>query len=1131
MTSIVSGGGSSAEFQTYDDVQLKQATQNLDHQPRDTVSSASPTHSLGDAYLDAYVNPPSKVELPTPTSTAMPSQEVMVDRLMALREAANGNTQTLTKNVIKMTEDQKVFYEAMNSHINALSAAQLQEIAYQPGMSKEAIQEQIIFAMLHPDAEVPENVRTLANQVYTTSLADAQQQLGPAWTPVSLEWAMDAGIMLNMQNIFDGVVKGLNIGNEEADQLRFAMENPEAASSLSPKLQAIFKQVMGKVQKQAQFQMGLPSGWQVPKQEDSGITSLTANFDQRFSAAVQKMVDEGKITESQSRQLETLHYNPDADVPDAAKLKGMVKDIETPILKELQKLWGFPPDYRPAPGASSHDATINALYMSSFDKLLNNASPPLSEEQKALIRAAQGGNGPVLSPALQAVSDKIKGMAVAEMKATYGLPDDWAAPIAAIPNFSTAASSHETLSAILNHGKETLAAGQKLLEGMPNTELKNTYMVFLSLCATSLAKLAEALTITSITQSKISHVLSEMRLDQSINKIKKEQRALEKMRKEQESQQKTGIGAIFTNIINWVINIVLIVVTLGTAIALIVDAAEHGKDLGSLSLVNYAFEVANRIVGKPLGTWLLVLLVIAIAILALLSPIFLVLLIVVVAVVLVDVWLGNGDIVTNLLLAVGFDETTAAILSMVICMIIGIVIDIILSVLIEVCTLGTGTEVTVALWTAKIAMYTAKVVTFIVRIVTTIISKIVAVCRLVGTILKTIMKVVQAVVKAIMKLIDLAMQTIKTIIAAAKKIAQEAADAVKTVIKTSVKKATTLADDIMEAAIKKTATKLGKESAELTEEVAQNAAVKFMKKSVNKAGKLCKKCGLDKAGKWVKKEVKSAFTSSGDDLVESEVKVAKSSYDKLVDSIQNLGDVKRQEEKIEKLKDLQSTMQDLKSLEKKMEKAQDATQYEGEYKALKNTLNDIIEGVKDAEGNVIEKGVKDFDEGLGNKVVAWEKLHESEKNFKLAKMEFKAAKNVGRETIEEEADYQAKKAAYKSAEEINDKAQEEVNKLFEEGMIDYVIKAKEVVGSAMNAINNIQGIQNNLLEAKLARLKAALEAYLTEMDFMIKLLKDTAARLMESVTALGNDISDIGKQIRHLYQSNSQTMTALSMAA
>lgn len=1200
MTSIVSGNGSTTNYQTFDDTQLQQATKNLEAQSTDTINSAAPLSTLN--YVEAYVNPAGKVQLPQPTTNQASSPEQAMKNLQSMRSSANGKASSMESQLTSALGNQKVYYSAVEDQISQLTDAQLQELAYQPGMTDEALKGEVSYAVTHPDVDVPDNVRQIANIIAASALESAQQTLGPDWTPTSVAWVQDANIMMSAQGYFSDAVSdipGLTPG--EIQELHFAMENPDAVNSLSPRLKAIFQQVMGKVNTSMQKNVGAPPNWSFPSDGESA-TSLSSAFDCKFKLALHHQVNEGKVTQDQARLLEALHYNPNADVPNAGQLKAQLANIENGVLGELQKSWGFPSGYRPSPCTQNREAVLNGAYQSAFNTQLNNITPPLSADEKAAIRAAQGGTGPSgLSPELQEIADKVKAMATNDVIDMLGLPKNWTPNAGEVTAPSTSSSPIEgpIVKGLMQNADELVAAGQKTMKNMPETAATNQYMVFLTALGGALAAFSEMLTISQIAQVGLSKVASEMQLDQKMNQIEKQRKALDEMKEKQEAQKGGFVGALM-NCLTWICNILLVIVTCGAALGLIIAAAAQGRDMASLDLVSYSFEIAAKAFGKPLGTWIMVIGFVVMWIIAsLLAPFTfgasLAIQVMMTAIVLIDIYAGNGTIVTEILLACGIPETAAMIISMVICIIVSIIIDLIISAVIEVCTAGSGTAATVALWTAEIGLFVAKVSASIARVVTKVVNAIMDFIKLFSCVLKAL-KAVKAILKGLQELGELALDFMKGMkdgMVAGVKAAGKRANSIgkgigkagKAVAKSGDNFAENLADTGLAKMVGKGVDKLKESDAITTIKSAVEglAEKQIVVKSRRAISVIAEKLAENFAFKnWdIVKEFKETLTSVKEFLVE----------------LKNIGDVEYHAAKVQQLKELKQTMSLLKTA-RNAEKTEDSMR---DLTKLEEQLDNILNGIPTGNDAGKAKPLKESDKVLADKISAWNNLHKSEGEFNeakaardgvegvsrggdtrlgrmahslksnlnpknwdvveafkstpeeqlaKAKKHQKALESIDRTSLSasEQSVHDAEEAAakeavekleakmpaelrYREAKEASDQAIEKYEEVFDSSYMDVILKAKIIVEQVFQGISAAQGIQTNVLQGQIAMIKAEMEAYKTQADYYMQRFALLASDMQDSATEIGEQIGNIAENIQQIYSSNSRTMSQLAMAA
>lgn len=1147
MTSIVNGGGSTANFETtYDDVQLKEATNHLDVNTKDTTASIAPAGVLGVGYSNPYVSPSAKVMLPQPTAdSGKLNYSSLVTGLKEASKSMQGKGIAQANQLANGASEQKTFYSGLNTQIKNLTDAELKGLEYQPEMTPDEVRGQLLFAALHPEMEVPANVRVLADQVYQTSLSNTQQEIGqPNWNPASLGWVQDSGIMMHMQTLFQeaaGNVSGLS--KEDKAQLHFVMENPKAFESLSPELKEIFKQVMGSVHMQAQKMHGIPDSWQFPSDEEDAM-GLSSMFDSKIEHTLSKLVDKDKLSKKEAAQLSSLHYDPNASFPDGDKLKAKLAILEKKVLAQLQEQWGFPPGYRPPTNSSDRTKTLNISYQSTFDKALKAYSPPLTEKEAAEIRAAQASTDQAsLSPELQKASSAIKALATQKVISEYGLSAEWSPEVGAIIGDSDLSPSNPILGNILKALFEHKKIAEKTVASLPEGQMKAGYMVFLSVIGSALAKLAEVLTRSQVAQANISKTLSQTKLDQELTKIKHQMDAFKEM---QEKQEKGGFMGFLSNAMNWIMNAVVFVFCAPLAIATMVDAAQNGQDLASLNMIDQTFVIANRELGKPLGSWVVMLATLVIVVVLLVVaivvtvasggllglPAFALLLGPIMAVLLIDTCYGGGSYLTNSLEAFGIPPMAAMIITMIVGVILSIIVDIIICAVIFVATAGVGTEVIIGIIGAQIAAWAgqaaAATATAVVQATIVVIEFVIAAVQALGKIgeaIAMLMRVVFNIIKAVIKMvIDTVKFVVKTLMKLAEllqKLISAIKDACKALLNELLESAAALAARLTEKLTEKLATNLPETIAKATSWVGEKvtkalekAAQKFAENAATYTEKSAK---TFEEVKDIAVNISKSFSKTKEDVLQ----IAKD-FRNAVDAVDDGKTVAEMREataiwkagkqtQIDNLKDLKGSYSEFSQATKSRDtqRIQDATE----------EINKLIDSVADSNP------------ALARRMTAKVDMEVQRVSYEIAKDNLKAAKEGAQTGANATSDITKAKAVLKECTENLDKAVSKFGETEMDSWTSYILKTKNFVKHSFDATQSLTQVQTNILQGQMAMLKAAMDAYNTQIEYMIKLLTDMISRLLSGVTSLGEDISSIGKQIQQLYKSNSQTMSSLSTAA
>lgn len=649
--------------------------------------------------LGVYTSLPGNPKLTNPSSDNTPGGFDHINNLLQ-----NFPDQVLTFfNSLPSVEGDK-FPEELDQKIAEIPEDTLAKIGGGDAQKGAAM---LRFAVLHPDAKMtlPSNPDMSASQfaAFVTVLRDnvtGQVGHGPSALLVSVEDAAMNGLS---QFNFQGAVLALGLSDADQKAVFFANSVPSAAALLSPALQAALKSAQSAAAAKTEGATGCPPGWLTPPNGKDLETLIGNTLVTNVTNSLSQELMDGKITKAQYNEMRTLFFSPDSDTPNKATLLPMLNSIIGQETQGLQKIYGFPDSYSPEIEAAGYNGVLNCTFSANFNTLLGKQTPPLTADQQTQLQQAllSSTSEAALPDDLKTIFENLKGAAIAQLSKTYGVPLTWT-PDAAVLSTAAAKSTDPGIvqaQIALNQGKEWLSYAKQAYAdysasmpaaagggGGPDPSTGILIKDYMKTVALALQGMQEMLYELSTTDSSMAAMMNKVQNDSKIGQLKKQAAQLQKTIDQQKKMDSLGpLKAIF----QWLIMLILIMFLgpVGYAIAMVlmvcmvVQSAKQlseGKSFGSV-MANMNFiddlsatlkDIGNAI-GGPFGQFFAHLAtIVTLIVMCVVCPELLVM----------DLMLGSGSIVKDLLEAFGVPPKAAEMAAMIIQIIAQVVIGIALAI-------------------------------------------------------------------------------------------------------------------------------------------------------------------------------------------------------------------------------------------------------------------------------------------------------------------------------------------------------------------------------------------------------------------------------------------------------------------
>lgn len=549
------------------------------------------------------------------------------------------------------------------------------------------------FAALHPDANVPANLATLATTVRDQASTKAGH--GPSPMLIAIEDKATNGLA---QVNFQMAVLSMNLSEADQKALYFANNVPSAAALLSPALQAALKNAQGQAATKTENATGCPPGWLSPPDAKAYEAEVGKQYATNVTNLLSQQLLDGTISKAQYNEMRTLFFSPDADTPNRDTLLPLLNTVTGQATQGLQKQFGVPNGYSPQVDAAGYNGILNCTFSANFSALLAKQSPALTPDQQTLLKGAllSSAAEEALPPDLKAIFESVKDAAIAKLSSSYGVPLTWTPNAEVLSLAATKSQDPGIVQAqiMLDQGKEWLSHAKQALTAMnlstggggggggPLEVLIKNYMKTVAL---ALSGMQEMLYELSTTSADMASMMNKVQNDAKIGQLKKQKAELDKMIAEQKKMDSLGpLKVIF----QWIIILILVMFLgpVGLAIAalltttMVVQSAQQlsqGKSimdvLKNMDFIDdlaKTFAQMGNAIGGPFGQFLSHLMtILTLVSMAVLAP----------ELVTCDLMIGSGSLVKNGLEALGVPPQTAQTAAMAIQMIAQVTIGILLA--------------------------------------------------------------------------------------------------------------------------------------------------------------------------------------------------------------------------------------------------------------------------------------------------------------------------------------------------------------------------------------------------------------------------------------------------------------------
>ncbi|MBA2726816.1 MAG: hypothetical protein H0U49_01410, partial [Parachlamydiaceae bacterium] len=1053
---------------------------------------SSDTTAVSQTEEPKYVySPPGTPRLPVPGENADPTG------LLNLNDLIQNFLGDLVAAYQMVPSPETEFLEEIQREIDGITPEQLRNM--EMGLPDDQVIKMVKYAVFNPEADMPEAIKAAAAEIRQKAIAATGMEPSNIISLINEKTAeFGYGALLKSELIKKG------LSPEVVQQLMAAHEMPEFVSKLSPEMQKMLANAENIAFKGVQEDVGIPNSWKVPRNPEGYKLSVANALEQKIGDTLYDKFINGNISKAAYNDLRTLLYIEGSSPPNSEALKEMLAGIKSEARAEVQKDWGFPNDYQPSINAHDYTAILTGTYYAIGSKAIAAQTPPLSAEDQALLKSALSSPAAKaqLSPKLKEILEGIEGAAVAKVSRQYGLPDNWTPDVGMLANaerlntpnlqmaLSALALGLEYYNKTVELLKVHLPGGKSApVDGKP-TSFGSKLLNYLKVISAALTALQEVLFATTITNADLSKMMARIEKDAAIGRLAAEKKSIDEIKAKQAKMAAMGPLKAIIMIIVMLLLWPLMVGTGGMFGALLFTLmfvntmAQSEGDINKLdpftAFTKTMSDLGTAIGGKSFGK---VFKTIMAALVMVFFP----------AGYLLDLSMGDATLLTTLLTGLGIpaDIVQYIVMAMqIIFMILTIGVSLVLAPQIAAGQIG-------AIVTSITSRVTSMLPKFVVKILSMIMNFLEKVSSAANSVTSAMGKVAKGVLKAIKKF------ALKSFFESEKSALKSVDDAGKAVVDAAKN-------------VAKEESKLAK-----LQELAKNPdwSKSFLnRRELKQAGKSVEKAKNGQASAM--KELKQAKESLGD--TQRYTQLISQAEDKVDDAASKLKWMKESGRSVD---DIASAKDNLVKAEKELMKVQD----------------DIMEECIDKPARLLREAGKAADDvlkELDSAKIDHTKAEQSTKSAKEMLSDAKQALAKEPDNTELKSMVDEAEKLFDDATKVQEKAAGKVEDLQDAFMqADYILqkasdkaiapltKLAQSAEMGMTVVQSGISINNSILQAQMAIIKGDLEAYIANIEMLIKIFQSLIAKLLQALKDLGKDLSNLGDMMQQSWSKQSQAMT------
>lgn len=447
-------------------------------------------------------------------------------------------------NFDQTVEPEQLYNEKLKSQLETLEG------------KNSKLADRVYFVLTHPDAKLSGNfgdAAKLAAKYQNEALKYARTTSGDTsfTAPKPDTAAANRELAAERNAIFEKLVneqKGLSA--DQKSQLIFAYLHPEVVSKedLTLKMQKLLTDLTKKAEQKFD-KLGLaPSKYDVPKDSSDFDAKASYEFSNAFDEAFQGFAKNTTppMGPAEFNYLRFRLNNPDGPMPPvpagrtAEDMEAMLQKTKTYAQELFTKETGYPAKFTPPINGDFYNSVLLGRFEDAFEQKLANQSPPLTDEQKAMLRTALGQQTENIPKEIKALFEMIKGSALAEVIAAYDLPPSWNPKTRNLndPSVIKQRAQIQTQMDGVKAAEEMVATLQTVINQMPMGADRMAYAAYLQAVGEALNKFSESLMVIAASDSEVSKKMAISTNESEQNRIKSQQHDADEARKKAKSAAK-----------------------------------------------------------------------------------------------------------------------------------------------------------------------------------------------------------------------------------------------------------------------------------------------------------------------------------------------------------------------------------------------------------------------------------------------------------------------------------------------------------------------------------------------------------------------------------------------------------------
>ena len=504
-----------------------------------TASSSAPAAEETQNYVPAYIDPAAAMEDPTADQPQLPLPGQQTASSVAGQPGP------------KSPDD--IYENTLSTMLGQLES------------TNTSLARAVQFVIAHPNGNYTSGefatAVKIAQQYREAALSQARTASGNSsyTAPATSTASADADLATQKENFFESIVQdNQKLTTAEKGQLLLAYNHPELLSkdALSEKLQQLLAKYTNAAQTMLENSGYVPKGY-VPAQ-NSGSFDAKASY--TFSEIFQQQAQQNGqtlkpplSTQDLNYLLYTLNYPQGAKPPlppgrTAQDMENLFNQTLADAKTAYAAQTGLPASYTPAIDTSYYDAKLLASFENSFEKQLASQIPPLTEEQKTLLRTALGQEPQNIPKDIQALFAIIKSSAIADVIKTFNLPSSWQPQTRNLndPKIAQKKQAVASQANAVQAGQEMTSAVSIIADQMTSGPTKDTIQGYLRAVTDALQNISNALAAIMILDADTSTKMTKAQTDTNLDMIRIQQHEADKAWKKEQDAAKMNkiLGAV-----------------------------------------------------------------------------------------------------------------------------------------------------------------------------------------------------------------------------------------------------------------------------------------------------------------------------------------------------------------------------------------------------------------------------------------------------------------------------------------------------------------------------------------------------------------------------------------------------------